>query len=78
MPIVSPVAPADVLNASYGDAVTGSSSTDTTPGYGIPAGTAFGGGTSVIQGFNGTGINAQNTTQSPPPKRSNGPSKKPG
>jgi len=61
----------DVLNADYGQAVT-SSSADTTTGL----------DPSQQSGLNsqypgGMGINASNVTQTPPPKRSNAPSKPP-
>jgi hypothetical protein len=56
----------DVLNADYGDAVTSSNSTDTTPGYGIPAGNQFG------TGINNGGINTGVAQPAVPPKVSNG------
>jgi hypothetical protein len=54
----------DVLSADYSDTTTttGNSSTE---GYGIPPGNQF--------GVSGGGVNAQATTPTPPPKKSNAP-----
>jgi len=60
----------DILSADYSDSTT-TTGGGTTEGYGIPAGNQFGGGNQV--GVSGNGVNAQNTTPTPPPKKSNAP-----
>jgi hypothetical protein len=62
----------DVLSADYSDTTTSTNGADGAIGYDIPPGTQFPGSTTGVQG---SGINAQNTTPNPPPKKSNAPTK---
>jgi hypothetical protein len=61
----------DVLSADYSDTTT-TTNNGTTGGYAIPPGTQLGAPNNQV-GVGGNGINAQNTTPNPPPKKSNAP-----